>query len=77
MIQEDLDYCYPLENGCQDLTKKVYYFFWVKFSFLITEEFMSDFYNSLDTTRPAKLIRYAVNLGLDCELALYLLNGPS
>ena len=31
----------------------------------------------LDTTSPAKLIRYAVNLGLDCELALYLLNGPS
>lgn len=28
----------------------------------------------LDTTSPAKLIRYAVNLGLDCELALYLLN---
>lgn len=28
-----------------------------------------------DTTSPAKLIRYAVNLGLDCELALYLLNG--
>ncbi|UJR26009.1 hypothetical protein I4U23_007355 [Adineta vaga] len=31
----------------------------------------------LDTTSPAKLIRYAVNLGLDCELALYLLNGPT
>lgn len=31
----------------------------------------------LDTTSPAKLIRYAVNLGLDCELALYLLNEPS
>jgi hypothetical protein len=31
----------------------------------------------LDTTSPAKLIRYAVNLGLDCELALYLLNGSS
>jgi len=31
----------------------------------------------LDTTSPAKLIRYAVNLGLDCELALYLLNGTS
>jgi hypothetical protein len=31
----------------------------------------------LDTTSPAKLIRYAVNLGLDCELALYLLNETS
>ena len=31
----------------------------------------------LDTTSPAKVIRYAVNLGLDCELALYLLNETS
>ncbi|CAF3428235.1 unnamed protein product [Rotaria socialis] len=31
----------------------------------------------LDTTSPAKLIRYAVNLGLNCELALYLLTGTA
>lgn len=29
----------------------------------------------LDATNPAKLIRNAVNLGLDCELALYLLHS--
>ncbi|CAF0779487.1 unnamed protein product, partial [Didymodactylos carnosus] len=28
----------------------------------------------LDTTSPAKLLRHAVNIGLDCELALHLLN---